>query len=468
MKYKSTRDTSEKLLTFSDVLLKGLAEDGGLYIPESYPIIKDTEWISLRNLPYSDLAFEIMSRFIDSDFSRTDLKDLLKKTYTKDVFGSEEITPISHLWGPLYLQDLSSGPSLAFKDMAMQFLGHIMDYELKRIGETLTILGASSGDTVSAAEEAMKGKSSIRVVMLTPKDGMSPFQKAQAGSILEDNIFNLSVPGPFDVCQDLVKSINRDIAFKKKYKIGAVNSINWCRILAQIVYYFNAYFMQTKTMKESIDVVVPSGNFGNILAAYVAKKMGLPIRRLIVATNENDVLDTFFKTGIYRKKNVQVTSSPSMDISKASNIERLFYDILGRDPQTLSKKMAEFESTGMLDFTPYLEDIQIKLGFYSGQSTHNERKHIIQEVYKKTGHVIDPHTAASVKVALDYKDDSNIPMICVETAKPAKFEAAIIDAIGITPERPSAFIGLEDREQRFFSVEATEKSIKSFIETHLH
>ena len=191
MKYKSTRDTSEKLLTFSDVLLKGLAEDGGLYIPESYPIIKDTEWISLRNLPYSDLAFEIMTRFIDSDFSRTDLKDLLKKTYTKDVFGSEEITPISHLWGPLYLQDLSSGPSLAFKDMAMQFLGHNMDYELKRIGETLTILGASSGDTVSAAEEAMKGKSSIRVVMLTPKDGMSPFQKAQAGSILEDNICNL-------------------------------------------------------------------------------------------------------------------------------------------------------------------------------------------------------------------------------------------------------------------------------------
>lgn len=468
MKYKSTRDISEKLLTFSDVLLKGLAEDGGLYIPESYPIIKDTEWLSLRDLSYSDLAFEIMTRFIDSEFSRSDLKQLLKKTYTKDVFGSKEITPISHLWETLYLQDLSSGPSLAFKDMAMQFLGHIMDYELKKRGETLTILGASSGDTVSAAEEAMKGKSSIRVVMLTPKDGMSPFQKAQAGSILEENIFNLSVPGPFDVCQDLVKSINRDIAFKKQYKIGAVNSINWCRILAQIVYYFNAYFMQTKTMNETIDVVVPSGNFGNILAAYVAKKMGLPIRRLIVATNENDVLDTFFKTGIYRKQNVQVTSSPSMDISKASNIERLFYDILGRDPQILSKKMAEFESTGILDFTPYLEDIRIKLGFYSGQSNHDERKDIIQKVYKKSGHVIDPHTAAAVKVALDYKDDSNIPMICVETAKPAKFESAIIDAIGITPERPSAFIGLEDREQRFYSVEATEKSIKSFIETHLH
>ena len=243
MKYISTRDPNKASYSFSDVLLKGLAEDGGLYVPETYPVVSNEELSNLRSLPYHELAFEIISKFVGDSIPESDLIDLLKATYSKDVFGSDEITPLTHLFDSIYVQDLSSGPSLAFKDMAMQFLGHVMEYEHKRRGESLTILGASSGDTVSAAEEAMRGKTQINVVMLTPKEGMSPFQKAQAGSILDSNILNVSLPGPFDTCQDIVKQVNRDLEFKKNHKIGAVNSINWGRICAQIVYYFNGYIL---------------------------------------------------------------------------------------------------------------------------------------------------------------------------------------------------------------------------------
>lgn len=467
MKYISTRDPNKASYSFSDVLLKGLAEDGGLYVPESYPNISADELSQLRQLPYHELAYDIISKFVGDSIPQADLKALLTATYSKSVFGSDAITPLTHLFDSIYLQDLSSGPSLAFKDMAMQFLGHIMEYELKRRGESITILGASSGDTVSAAEEAMRGKTQIKVVMLTPKEGMSPFQKAQAGSILDDNIINVSLPGPFDTCQDIVKQVNRDLDFKKEFKIGAVNSINWGRICAQIVYYFNGYFLATKTNNELIDVVVPSGNFGNVLAAYVAKQMGLPIRRFIVATNENRVLDTFFKTGVYKQQDVIVTSSPSMDISKASNIERFFYDVVGRDASVLADLMKEFETTHTLDLSQYLDKIQNEIGFYSGPSDHNERKRVIQDTYKQTHVIVDPHTASAIKVAKEYRDDSTVPMICMETAKPTKFESAIQEALGFVPERPPGFEGLEDKEQRFFDVAASDESVKRFIKETL-
>jgi threonine synthase len=467
MKYISTRDPQKTSYSFSDVLLKGLAEDGGLYVPESYPQLSQDDLTRLRTLPYHELAYDIISRFIGDSIPEQDLRDLLKATYSKAIFGSDAITPLTHLFDNIYVQDLSSGPSLAFKDMAMQFLGHVMEYELKRRGESLTILGASSGDTVSAAEEAMRGKGQITVVMLTPKEGMSPFQKAQAGSILDDNILNVSVPGPFDICQDIVKAVNRDLEFKKTFKIGAVNSINWGRICAQIVYYFNGYFLATSSNEEVVDVVVPSGNFGNVLAAYVAKQMGLPIRRFIVATNENKVLDTFFKTGIYEQQDVVVTSSPSMDISKASNIERFFYDVVGRDAQVLADHMKQFETTKRLDLSQYIEKIQNEIGFSSGPSDHDERKVVIQDVYKKTEEIVDPHTASAIKVALEYRDDSKVPMLCMETAKPTKFESAIDEALGFVPQRPKGFDGLEEKEQRFFDVDATEEAVKQFIREKL-
>jgi threonine synthase len=356
---------------------------------------------------------------------------------------------------------------LAFKDLAMQFLGHVMDYTLKQQGKPLTIVGASSGDTVSAAEEAMRGKRQIKVVMLTPKTGMSPFQKAQAGSILDDNIFNVSIPGPFDICQDLVKALNRDVRFKNDHHIGAVNSINWGRICAQVVYYFKGYFSVTSDNSEPVDVVVPSGNFGNVLAGYVAKQMGLPIRRLIVATNENQGLDVFLKTGSYKQRDIIVTSSPSMDISKASNIERLFFDLLDRKPDILSETMAEFETTKSVDLSHLYPKLRDDLGFISGRSTHNERRDVIKSVYSQFNYIIDPHTASAVKVAQDYHDQSKIPMICMETAKPTKFESAVEEAIGFIPDRPKRFRGLEDREQRFYEIDASVEALKAFIKENI-
>ena len=309
--------------------------------------------------------------------------------------------------------------------------------------------------------------SHINVVMLTPKTGMSPFQKAQAGSILDKNIFNVSISGPFDVCQDLVKSLNLDLSFKKKHHIGAVNSINWGRICAQIVYYFKGYFSVTTENTQHIDVVVPSGNFGNVLAGYVAKQMGLPIRRLIVATNENRVLDTFLKTGIYKQQDVIVTSSPSMDIAKASNIERLFFDLLDRNPKELKKKMEEFELTKKLDLSHRHQIVKETHGFMSDHSSHKERCKVIKLIYDRYNYIIDPHTASAVKVAQTYRDKTT-PIICMETAKPTKFELAVTEAIGFIPNRPPGFEGLEDKKQRFYEIEASVEALKKFIETHVN
>lgn len=462
MLYRSTRDRQKKIVTFTDVLLEGLAQDGGLYVPIEYPKITDDMHTRYRKLPYKDLAFKIIKQFVGTSISENDLKELIHKTYTKEVYGSDDITPVECLKNNLYLQDLSSGPSLAFKDMAMQFLGHIMDYELTRRGEALNIVGASSGDTVSAAEEAFRGKSQINMFMLTPKEGMSPFQKAQAGSVLEDNIFNISLKAPFDTCQDIVKEINKDLAFKSNFQIGAVNSINWGRICAQIVYYFKGYYAITSTNDEQIDVVVPSGNFGNVLAGFIAKLMGLNIRHLVVSTNENKVLDTFFKTGLYKQQEVMITSSPSMDISKASNIERLFFEILDKDAAQLKEKMEIFEATQVLDFSDKLNKIQNEYGFISGHSNHSQRCEVIKDIYKNTRRIIDPHTAAAVKVALDM-NDQKVPILCMETAKPTKFEKTVKEALGFIPKRPDSFIGLEEKEQRFFDCDASSNSVKDFI-----
>lgn len=465
MKYQSTRDPQNKQLSFSDILLEGLAPDGGLYVPIEYPDLS-TDLELLRPLNYCELATKILSLFVGDSIPKTDLQRIINETYSEDIFGSKDITPLTHLKQNIYIQDLSSGPSLAFKDMAMQFLGRIMDYELTRRNQQLVILGASSGDTVSAAEEAMKGKGTLKVVMLTPKTGMSPFQKAQAGSILDNNIYNISVQGPFDLCQDLVKEINNDAEFKERFHIGAVNSINWGRICAQIVYYFKGYFAVTKTNNQKIDVCVPSGNFGNVLAAYVAKRMGLPIRRLIVATNENIVLDTFFKTGIYKQRDVIVTSSPSMDISKASNIERLFFDLVQKNGETLKHHMQHFDKTKELDLSLYTDQLK-HYGFSSGTSTHSERKQIIQDIFHSTKIILDPHTASAVKVALENQDDTETPIICMETAKPTKFEETIQEALGFIPERPVPYINLENKPQRFFDCEGNANAIKTFIAANL-
>lgn len=467
MKYVSTRDTSQKTLTFSEVILNGLAPDGGLYVPVNYPEFSKKTLQKLANASYQKLAFECMQAYVGSDLTSTELNSLINQTYQENIFANNKsITPITSLDKNLYLQDLSTGPSLAFKDIALQFLGRTMDYLLEKNDQKLTILGASSGDTVSAAEQALKSKSRINVVMLTPITGMSEFQKAQAGTILDKNIFNVSINGPFDTCQDLVKAINRDAEFKKTYCIGAVNSINWGRILAQLVYYFKGYLNVIKDIGDPCDVVVPSGNFGNVLAAYIAKRMGLPLRRLIVATNENTVLDRFFKQGLYQKTTVKVTSSPSMDISKASNLERFFFDLADRKASTLSEWMHTFEGKHSIDLGETLRDKAKDYGFYSGSSTHDQRALEIKRIYDTSNRVIDPHTAAAVKVAKDYQIDT-VPMICMETAKPCKFENTIKQSLGFIPARPKGYENIENAKQRFYQVDDNTQALKDFIRQHI-
>ena len=323
MKYVSTRGGGSPQ-TFSAILLEGLAADGGLYLPQSVPQADLAAW---RKLTYPDLALAILREFMDDI---PDLGKIVRATYTKEVFGSDDVTPLKTLEPGFHLLGLSNGPTLAFKDVALQLLGRLFENVLQKQKRTLNILGATSGDTGSAAEHALRGRRGIQVFMLSPEGRMSPFQRAQMYSLRDANIHNIAVRGVFDDCQDLVKQVNADAAFKRKYGIGAVNSINWARVAAQVVYYFKGYFAATQSDAEQVSFAVPSGNFGNIYAGHVARMMGLPVRRLILASNENDVLDEFFRTGTYRiRKSVHATSSPSMDISKASNFERYVHGRVG-------------------------------------------------------------------------------------------------------------------------------------------
>ena len=472
MKYISTRGQSPAL-TFSEILLGGLAPDGGLYLPETYPQFNDANLTAMRTMNYRDLAFAILSRLID-DIPAADLKVIIDKTYRADVYSfaragqsAEDIVPILKLEDNLYLLSLSNGPTLAFKDMAMQLLGNLFEYVLTKKGETTNILGATSGDTGSAAEYAMRGKQGVRVFMLSPHKKMSRFQTAQMFSLKDDNIFNIAVNGVFDDCQDMVKAVSNDAAFKAKYKIGAVNSINWGRIVAQVVYYFKGYFAVTTNNAQKVDFAVPSGNFGNVCAGHIARMMGLPIDQLVVATNENDVLDEFFKTGIYRPRgsaNTYHTSSPSMDISKASNFERFVFDLVGRDAAKVRELWASVDNGGTFDMQhliPKLADY----GFVSGSSNHENRMQTIRETNAKYGVVIDTHTADGLKVALELRD-KNTPMLVLETALPAKFEDALVEALGVVPARPDSLKGIEELAQKFTMMDVSNATIKDYIVKH--
>jgi threonine synthase len=375
MRYISTRGAA-KPQPFAEIVLEGLAPDGGLFVPEGFPDLSANELSAMRGMTYPELAHAVLSRFAD-DIPAADLRGLAGRTYTKETFGSDDVTPVKRLEQGLHLLGLSNGPSLAFKDIALQFLGNLFEYLLGRRGERLNIVGATSGDTGSSAEYALRGKKNLRVFMLSPQGRMSAFQAAQMYSLQDANIFNIAVRGVFDDCQDIVKAISADVAFKAKHRIGAVNSINWARVAAQTVYYFKAYFAVTRSNGEPVSFSVPSGNFGNVYAGHVARSMGLPIRKLIVATNENDVLDEFFRTGRYRVRaasEVKATSSPSMDISKSSNFERYVFDLVGRDAKVLKDLWDKLEREGAIDLagTPYFRQVA-ETGFVSGSSTHADR-----------------------------------------------------------------------------------------------
>ena len=472
MQYVSTRGGSAPQ-EFSQILLEGLAVDGGLAMPVSYPQVTDAELTAWRKLSYADLAFEILSKFA-TDIPADDLRALVKKTYTAQVYcngrnpaQASEITPLTTLEKELHILELSNGPTLAFKDMAMQLLGNLFEYALAKTNSELNILGATSGDTGSAAEYAMRGKRGVRVFMLSPHGKMSAFQRAQMYSLQDENIFNIAIRGMFDDAQDIVKAVSNDHAFKARQKIGTVNSINWARVLAQAVYYFKGYFAATTSNDQQVSFTVPSGNFGNVLAGHIARQMGLPIRRLVAATNENNVLDEFFRTGVYRvRKSSETyeTSSPSMDISKASNFERFVYDLLGQDGAAVKALWQQVDSQGYFDLSqhPAFPETASRYGFGSGRSTHADRLQTIRDTQAKYGVLIDTHTADAMKVAQEWRE-AGIPMLVLETALPIKFAETVKEATGQESPRPPAFAGIEDLPQRCEVMDVNVQTVKDFI-----
>lgn len=468
MQYISTRGGGAPR-RFTEILLEGLAPDGGLYTPLAYPALSAADLDRLRTLPYPSLAFEIVKRFAD-DIPENDLQSLIDKTYTKEVFGSSDITPVYPLGNSgMALLRVSNGPTLAFKDIAMQLLGNLFEYTLAKTGRTLNILGATSGDTGSSAEYAMRGKAGIRVFMLSPKGKMSPFQTAQMFSLQDANIHNIAIEGVFDDCQDIVKAVGENAPFKAKYSIGTVNSINWARITAQIVYYFKGYFAATQNNRQRVSFCVPSGNFGNILAGHVARKMGLPVDTLILATNENNVLDEFFRTGLYRprtSRETHQTSSPSMDISKASNFERYVFDICGRDGARVKALFEGLKTNGQFELKAELESTLQIAPILSGANDHASRVTTIRKVSEDFSVTIDPHTADGIAVARA-RVRPGVPMLCQETALPAKFESTIVEALGHPAPRPKGFEGIEAKPQRFSVLPADAKQVMAYIEANV-
>lgn len=475
MHYISTRDKNQTKATFTDILLGGLAPDGGLYLPEEYPQLDDetlNRWrVVLAEEGYAELAGEVLQLFVD-DIPVEDLKAITQRAYNYPKFSSEEIVPVTQLEDRLYLGHLSEGPTAAFKDMAMQLLGELFEYELARRDQELNILGATSGDTGSSAEYAMRGRKGIRVFMLTPAGRMTPFQQAQMFGLDDPNIFNIALDGVFDDCQDVVKATSADAEFKAKYSIGAVNSINWARLMAQVVYYISSYLRITEDNTEKISFCVPTGNFGDICAGHIARQMGLPIDRLIVATNENDVLDEFFRTGDYRVRSSAdtfETSSPSMDISRASNFERFVFDLLGRDAERINDLFGTKVKEGGFSLAEdaAFADAKEKFGFASGKSTHADRVDTIRDCHQRLGVLIDPHTADGVKVARDLTTEIDSKIVCLETALPVKFADTIVEAIGEEAPMPQRFAGIMVAERHVVELPNDAEIVKGFIEANI-
>ena len=470
MKYLSTRGNSPTQ-SFSQVLLSGLGEDGGLMLPESLPKITDAELTAWRALPYHALAHAVLSKFVSpDDIDSATLAALTKAAYTKDVFGTDEITPLRKVdaFAPgMQIQALSNGPTLAFKDMAMQLLGRLFEFELGRRNATLNILGATSGDTGSAAEYAMRGRNGVNVFMLSPAGRMSAFQRAQMYSLQDANIHNIAVEGVFDDCQDIVKAVSNDLDFKRKHNIGTVNSINWGRISAQVVYYVRGYLAATTNNSQKVSFAVPSGNFGNILAGHIAREMGVPIDTLVLATNENNVLAEFFNTGVYRprpSKETFETSSPSMDISKASNFERFVFHLFNNDAAKIATLWREVDAGRAFDVsqTPEFKAQRERFGIVAGTSSHAERLATIREVYEKTGGLIDTHTADAVKVARSMIKPG-IPMIVLETALPIKFAETVKTAVGFEPPLTSAQADMMALPQRVTQIAPSVERVKAIV-----
>lgn len=471
MQYVSTRGGMAPS-NFSDVLLEGLAPDGGLVVPETIPTVALETIEAWRDLTYAELATEVIGLYW-TDIPREDLAELCRAAYGSQ-FNSDVIVPLTPIDQMAALVDLSQGPTLAFKDMAMQFLGEALPYVLKQRDQTLNILGATSGDTGSAAEYAFRSKPNIGVFMLSPKGRMSKFQRAQMYTLTDDNIHNIVIEGVFDDAQNLVKELNGDLDFKAAHSLGTVNSINLGRLIAQSVYYFWAWLRVTNGIPEDqregfgVSFAVPSGNFGNIFSGQLARQMGLPIDTLVLATNENNVLDEFFRSGKYEPRsaaNTLATSSPSMDISKASNLERFVYLVLDQDQGQLAEAWRQLDASGTLDLSEHQPRFLEEFGMVSGTSTHEDRVATIRAVYEKSQLVIDPHTADGVTVARGYQKP-NQPMLVLETAKPEKFGDIVREALGFEPELLPEYAKLLELEQHTVEMGADATALREYITLH--
>jgi threonine synthase len=460
MRYISTRGGIAPI-SFKDAVMMGLASDGGLLLPQTYPTVSREQLETWRRLDYSQLAFEIISRYVD-DIPADDLKKLIIRSYS--TFTHPEVTPLVKHDG-VYILELFHGVTLAFKDVALQFLGNLFEYILAERKQKLNIIGATSGDTGSAAIHGVRGKQGITIFILHPLGKTSAVQALQMTSVTDANVHNIAVRGTFDDCQDMVKELFGDLEFKQKYSLGAVNSINWARVLAQVVYYFYAWLRATDETKAPVHFSVPTGNFGDIFAGYVAKQMGLPLDKLLLATNENNILTRFITASDYSLSQVVSTVSPSMDIQIASNFERYLFHLFNEDPQRVKAAFAELKEHGRISCTPY-EMAQVRSDFCSTSVNQEATLQTIRDFYGETGYLLDPHTAVGVKAAFDLLP-ADSARICLATAHPAKFSETVERSLGFQPSPPDSIKELYGKPVRCEVMDADLDAIRTFIVTQI-
>lgn len=461
MKYISTRGGSPAL-GFEDVLLAGLASDGGLYVPETLPRFTVEEITSWAGLPYAQLAFKVMYPFVEDAIPEDDFRTMVEDTYAE--FDHKSVAPLVQLDNNEWVLELFRGPTLAFKDFALQLLGRLLDYVLKKRNERVVIMGATSGDTGSAAIEGCKHCDNVDIFILHPHNRVSDVQRKQMTTVLEGNVFNLAVEGNFDDCQHMVKDSFNDQSFLDGTRLVAVNSINWARIMAQIVYYFSASLALGGPAR-SVSFSVPTGNFGDIFAGYLARNMGLPINQLVVATNKNDILHRFISNNHYQLESLHHTLSPSMDIMVSSNFERLLFDLFGRDGKALAKQMGAWKSE-----SGSIEEYRWKAAraLFDSYSVDDQRTcEVIKEVFEETEYLLDPHTAIGVEAARVCRRDRTIPMVTLATAHPVKFPEAIAQSgVDALPKLPHHMADLFEREERYEVLPSELSAIQGYVKSH--
>lgn len=457
MQFVSTRGQAPAL-GFSDAVLAGLAADGGLYVPASWPQIGADEIAGFAGKPYADVAYAVISRFTGDEIPADKLKAIIDAAYAS--FRHPSVAPLVELEPGHFVLELFHGPTLAFKDVAMQFLSRVMDHILAERGLRATIVGATSGDTGSAAIEAFRGRDTTDIFILHPKGRTSEVQRRQMTTVLDDNVHNIALEGTFDDCQDAVKAMFNNHGFRDRVRLSGVNSINWGRIVAQIVYYFTAA-VSLGAPQRKVSFTVPTGNFGDIFAGYCARQMGLPIEKLVIATNANDILKRTLDTGRYEMAGVAPTISPSMDIQISSNFERLLFESAGRDAETVNRMMAGLKQSRGFDL-PDTAIAAIRRDFAAGTTDEAATRKVIADTHKASAYLLDPHTAVGVGVARS-QAHSQIPMITLATAHPAKFPAAVAEASGIEPALPDWLGDLYERPERVTVLDNDQRQIEDFI-----